>query len=40
MLVSYVLNLEVKYSLEEIYIRYFRNVGINLQSYQDVVLKN
>ncbi|MDE5073411.1 MAG: DNA polymerase I [Trichodesmium sp. St16_bin4-tuft] len=40
MLASYVLNPEAKHSLEEIYIRYLRNVGINLQSYQDVVSKN
>ena len=40
MLASYVLNPEARHSLEEIYIRYLINVGINLQSYNDVVSKN
>ncbi|NES04255.1 MAG: DNA polymerase I, partial [Okeania sp. SIO2F4] len=40
MLASYVLNPGAKHSLEEIYIRYLRDVGINLQSYKDVVSKN
>ncbi len=40
MLASYVLNPGAKHSLEEIYIRYLRDVGISLQSYKDVVSKN
>nr|WP_293136466.1 DNA polymerase [Okeania sp. SIO3I5] len=40
MLASYVLNPGAKHSLEEIYIRYLTNKGINLQSYNDVVSKN
>ncbi len=40
MLASYVLNPEAKHSLEKIYIRYLTDLGIKLQSYQDVVSKN
>ena len=40
MLASYILNPEAKHSLEEIYIRYLRDLGINLQSYNNVVSKN
>ncbi|MGD1807645.1 DNA polymerase I [Dapis sp. BLCC M126] len=40
MLASYVLNPGAKHSLEEIYIRYLTDKGINLHSYNDVVSKN
>ncbi|MGK7919332.1 MAG: 5'-3' exonuclease H3TH domain-containing protein, partial [Trichodesmium sp.] len=39
-LASYVLNPGAKHSLEEIYIRYLRDAGINLHSYKDVVSRN
>ncbi|MEB3340756.1 DNA polymerase, partial [Okeania sp.] len=40
MLASYVLDPGAKHSLEEIYIRYLRDMGISLQSYNDVVSRN
>ncbi|MDJ0555704.1 MAG: DNA polymerase, partial [Microcoleaceae cyanobacterium MO_207.B10] len=40
MLASYILNPGAKHSLEEICIRYLRDVEINLKSYDDVVSKN
>ena len=40
MLASYVLNPGAKHSLEEIYIRYLRDVEVNLKSYDNLVSKN